>query len=1078
MLACEIAALPQAAATDALDELLDARLVRATTVPGRFAFRHPLVRRAVYESAKGGWKLGAHARAAALLAARGASSQQRAHHVEQSASAGDAAAIEQLLEAGDDAAPRAPAAAARWYGAALRLLPETDDALRLRALVSLAKAHGAMGELDPAAATLREAIELVPPGDVRLRVRLTAVCAAAEHFLGSHEQATLRLNAALDSLPDETSPEGVTVLLALAAGGILNYDAGGMIWSRRALDAARRLDDPVLIGAAASAVAHASANHGTVEQIQAGADEASRCFDSVPRDALAAHLDAVNRLAWGEFLVDRYDDAIRHAKMGVALARATGQDAFVPMIAGAHAVSAMRRGDLAVAAALQEDAVETAQVSANDYVTSWVFTVSGHVYSAMGRMQEARAAAERPSATPPCAATPASRRSPGSGWPRRAARWATAAPPPPTSSRRAGGWEFPRLPPVWVVYYAETMARVEVAAGRLEEAEAFVRRAETTARKLGLPLSLAVAGRGRAVMLLAAGRDDEARDMALASAAAAEREGAPIEAARGSLVAGRASRRPHAGRAAAPRRRARLRPLRGASATGPRRGGSSGAWARGPSRAGPGERPRPGRLAVTARARGRRARDRAHDQPRGGRRAVPQREDRRVAPAEHLRQARRLLAGRRRPRRRARRRAAQRVPSPGRLVACPSTARAPPLAQFSAPTSWMKTWTCSGRTSYASTNAWVIPATRARFLSRSRGDCWTVTIGIRRVSPTTVRTDETHPPRAGRNRVFHRVLGRARRRRAARVQAGARSVPRHEVRRRRPHAHQGLGRICADRPARGPQGAPEGAEDAGDRPVPAASRGTAGSSPGTSGPTATATSPARTAARSAGASSPTPTPRAAGSPYAGSGRTYGSPGDPMVGERPGLQAVGTIRRSRPPIASGPPLIGVVTHELRGAPEPAWAPAPGRRERDLAPHRLSLRLTYTQAIQEAGGIAVVVPTHGFVDDTEAIADRLDGLLFSGGPDIDPGVYGHAPHPQLGPDVDRDGDEYELALLTAAAERDVPVLGICRGMQALNVSRGGTLHQHLPDRTRSSTTRATRPSSPRTRSPSPADRCCGG
>ncbi len=171
----------------------------------------------------------------------------------------------------------------------------------------------------------------------------------------------------------------------------------------------------------------------------------------------------------------------------------------------------------------------------------------------------------------------------------------------------------------------------------------------------------------------------------------------------------------------------------------------------------------------------------------------------------------------------------------------------------------------------------------------------------------------------------------------------------------------------------------------------------------------------------------------------------------MVGERPGLQAVGTIRRSRPPIASGPPLIGVVTHELRGAPEPAWAPAPGRRERDLAPHRLSLRLTYTQAIQEAGGIAVVVPTHGFVDDTEAIADRLDGLLFSGGPDIDPGVYGHAPHPQLGPDVDRDGDEYELALLAAAAERDVPVLGICRGMQALNVSRGGTLHQHLPDRT---------------------------
>ena len=150
-------------------------------------------------------------------------------------------------------------------------------------------------------------------------------------------------------------------------------------------------------------------------------------------------------------------------------------------------------------------------------------------------------------------------------------------------------------------------------------------------------------------------------------------------------------------------------------------------------------------------------------------------------------------------------------------------------------------------------------------------------------------------------------------------------------------------------------------------------------------------------------------------------------------------------------AAAPPLIGIVTHELRGEGEPAWAPALGRRERDLAPHRLSLRLTYTQAVQEAGGLAVVVPTHGFVDETAALLDRLDGLVFSGGPDLDPAVYGQARHAKLGPDVDRVGDEYELALLAGAADRDLPVLGICRGMQALNVSRGGTLHQHLPDRT---------------------------
>jgi putative glutamine amidotransferase len=145
------------------------------------------------------------------------------------------------------------------------------------------------------------------------------------------------------------------------------------------------------------------------------------------------------------------------------------------------------------------------------------------------------------------------------------------------------------------------------------------------------------------------------------------------------------------------------------------------------------------------------------------------------------------------------------------------------------------------------------------------------------------------------------------------------------------------------------------------------------------------------------------------------------------------------------------LIGVVTHELRPEPAPAWAPAPGRTERDRSPARLSLRLSYTQALQEAGAIAVVLPAHGYADDAGALLDRLDGLLFSGGPDLDPATYGAEPHPLLGPDVDRVADEYELALLAAATARDLPLLAICRGMQALNVARGGTLHQHLPDHT---------------------------
>jgi putative glutamine amidotransferase len=167
----------------------------------------------------------------------------------------------------------------------------------------------------------------------------------------------------------------------------------------------------------------------------------------------------------------------------------------------------------------------------------------------------------------------------------------------------------------------------------------------------------------------------------------------------------------------------------------------------------------------------------------------------------------------------------------------------------------------------------------------------------------------------------------------------------------------------------------------------------------------------------------------------------------MVAAAAGPHPVGTMPRRRPR-TSAPPLIGVVTHELREERAPAWAPMPGRSERDLAPARLALRLSYTQALQEAGAIAVVLPAHGYVDDTAALLDRVDGLLISGGPDLDPATYGQERHPLLGPDVDFVADEYEQALLRGAAERDLPLLGICRGLQALNVARGGTLHQHVP------------------------------
>lgn len=105
--------------------------------------------------------------------------------------------------------------------------------------------------------------------------------------------------------------------------------------------------------------------------------------------------------------------------------------------------------------------------------------------------------------------------------------------------------------------------------------------------------------------------------------------------------------------------------------------------------------------------------------------------------------------------------------------------------------------------------------------------------------------------------------------------------------------------------------------------------------------------------------------------------------------------------------------------------------------------------YVDAVHRAGGMALLLtPDPVLTADPDEILDRIDGLMLAGGADIDPAAYGAEAHPlTIGSVPERDA--FEIALVRRAIERDMPFLGICRGMQVMNVARGGSLHQHLPE-----------------------------
>ena len=545
-LAAAAAGVVEPVALTAVDELIGVGVIRHTEVPRRFRFRHPLVRRAVYDSTPAGWLLSAHERSAAALADRGATATERAHHVERSGRQGDAQAVSVLRQAGQAAAHRAPESAARWYAGALRLLRDDAPAAdRVELLLARAGALATCGHFAESCDALLESYQLAPADAVELRIRLTTACAATEHLLGRHDAAHQRLTAALSDLDDPASPQAVALMLEIAVGRAytMRYSRIAAL-AERALETARPLGDAPLIATAAAALASGLALCGRVAEAEKYRAEAVALVDGLSDRDLAGRLDSAVHLAGAELYLDRFAAAGDHAERVITVARATGQPAYIPIAFMILAWVHMLRGELADSAQTLDAAIEESRLLRNEqslagFLLNRSLTAlsAGDLELAIGLAREAvELTRDMEDGFIPAAAPVA-----------LCAALLDAHDPGLVDAvdlmvQRSGGPELPFMPGgSFRAKWLELLTRCSLALGRQTDAERAAACARDTVASMGrLRMGTAMAERAAAIVALEAGDPQLAARRALASATAADDVGIPVEAALSRTLAGRA----------------------------------------------------------------------------------------------------------------------------------------------------------------------------------------------------------------------------------------------------------------------------------------------------------------------------------------------------------------------------------------------------------------------------------------------------------------------------------------------------------------------------------------------------------
>jgi DNA-binding CsgD family transcriptional regulator len=535
------AGLPEAEALSGIDDALTSGLIRPVATPRQFEFRHPIVRRAAYESASAGWRVLAHGRAAAALEAAGAPLATYAHHVERSARGGDERAVAMLSAAADASALRAPMTAAHWLHAALRLLPErAPTASRLELLVPLATALGAAGELKQSRTTLREVLDLLGPDAAYVRARVVAFIALVEHMLGEHHSATTLLRETLDDV-DPNSLEAAELTHQLAWDHSYRSENEQMaLHAARAQRLATELGDRPLMAATGALLGLAHYNLGAVQQAHEAFLAADAIVVALSDEELAGRLDAFILLGWVARMIERFDDGLRHLERGLGISRATGQGyLYVPMLLGVGMIR-LWQGKLIEAAGLAEDAIDVARLSRNDQSLTWALTLRAWVATLRGDLALALRAGEEAIAIDAglsdhyysvfarCVLAEARLEA---GDPNQCTKELLAA---------VGGPELPHIERPYRPNLYDILTRAALAIGDVDAAEGWASRAQAAVIGITIGTRQAEALRARAAVELARGHSDIAARVALEAAEAATSSGNHLDAARARMLAGEA----------------------------------------------------------------------------------------------------------------------------------------------------------------------------------------------------------------------------------------------------------------------------------------------------------------------------------------------------------------------------------------------------------------------------------------------------------------------------------------------------------------------------------------------------------